>query len=133
MRKFLTRTLLVSALAISGLAVNSAASPASAATCSGTKIDSLTFTSSNTNLAVANVGVYRNGSSVCAIAVKTGVLYGESSWMDLWVGGKRDAGYFLYYAGPLTVTDNGCTYVTLAMKNRANEVIVDGPVIPKCY
>ncbi|MCY1014519.1 hypothetical protein [Pyxidicoccus sp. MSG2] len=98
---------------------------AATATCQGSLIATLTHTR-YTGGVVAKTGVYETADHhICAVTIKQGALYGQSTRMELRLTRFRkdnsqtsvsDVGYFKYQAGALTMSaSNSCIYIDLAM------------------
>jgi len=109
------------AVAVGGSVV--AASPATAAdTCAGSQVASMnTYNPSNGNL-IAITRAYRGNGQICVVSVKQNGYYGKNTHMELWmykagVNPKNDSGNFLYMAGPVRMTDNGCIHFELDLWN----------------
>ncbi|MCY1041910.1 hypothetical protein OV208_11350 [Corallococcus sp. bb12-1] len=95
------------------------------ATCQGSRIATLTHKRSG-GVVVATTGVYETADHrICAVTIKQGALYGQSTRMDLRMTRFRkdnssthesDVGKFKYQAGAITMSAlNSCIYIDLAM------------------
>lgn len=115
------------------VAVPTAAQAAHSASCSGSLVRSMPYRNNNGTV-IANLGIYRSGTKVCAVAVKAGPLYGVSTHMQLniWAWNYPqsdfDQGYFKYQTDALTIdvagaTPKRCATVKLAMLTKNNYYI----------
>lgn len=145
MIKRLLRSLLVGIVVAVGLAATTtpAANAAISSSCAGNRVSLISHYSDRTGDLIARTGVYRSTGKVCFITNKAGVLYGESSKMDLTVWKhvsptntllERDGPKnFTYYAGAATVADTGCIWFNLAMWARDGVLIEDYGTANTCW
>lgn len=141
----LLRSLLVCIIAAVALTAttSSAANASISSNCAGSRVSLISHYSDRTGDLIARTGVYRSNGNVCFITTKAGVLYGESSKMDLTVwkhvsptntllerDGPRN---FTYYAGAATVADTGCIWFNIAMWARDGVLIEDYGTANTCW